>query len=366
MIGSICRIGPTVARFLGIKMLPERALPVEVDKDYESTVLFLIDSMDSRIFKFLLKNSDFLRRKVIKSGFLTSTFPSVTPTSITSILSGLHPGEHGILGFRFFIEECGKVINFFKLSPVENEDEEGELLEEFDINFKIKDIFSECTAKGISNKLVVPESIAKSKTTPYLTRAEKIESFKNLRELFRKPFEREFVHIYLSSLDETIHKSGTWNEEVRETTRRIAKGIDTWFRKRSFLLFLASDHGQIQVDQSNVIHLRDREILLRQRFFPAVSGGRVIYFYTNDPEGSRDWLKRKCGRSAEVKLSKEVVDSGLFGRFSKEMYPRIGDITLIARGENCFHLPFKDEKFRDKASHGGLSQKELRAPFLIA
>src|SRR3546814_4032026 len=53
---------------------------------------------------------------VLQGGPVSTVAPSTTSTALTSIVSGMPPGEHGVVGYRMSIE--GHVLNVLRWSTV--------------------------------------------------------------------------------------------------------------------------------------------------------------------------------------------------------------------------------------------------------
>jgi predicted AlkP superfamily pyrophosphatase or phosphodiesterase len=364
---SIVGIAPTVAKFLGFSFAGNRALPIGAYADFdgcEQVVVLLIDSLNEQMLDFLLANSPELRDATDLRCILTSTFPSVTPTCIASILSGKTPAEHGIAGFRFFAG--GRVINFFKLSPVENEKKENVLLDEgFDLRvFRIDDIFHACERKGIGYGMVLPLKVARSRTTRILS-GQKVMGYSKVERLFDSvKNDAGLTYVYASEIDEIVHKSGIRAESAYTALSKIATAIERWLvKQKSTILIVASDHGQIDVDR--VIDLRDEKMMKMMRHPPAVSGGRVVYFYTDRSGKLIELLKKKCGNCAEILRSEDAL--WLYGSGNgRNIKERIGEVVAIARGRTYFYFPYSEGGTVDKASHSALSREEMLVPFLVA
>lgn len=364
---SIVGIAPTVARFLGFSFNERRALPIKKYVDFggcEQVVVLLIDSLNEDMLEFLLANSPSLKGATEFRCILTSTFPSVTPTCIASILSGKTPGEHGIAGFRFFAG--GKVINFFRLSPVENEKRENVLLDEgFDLRiFRTDDIFYACGREGIDYGMVLPLEVARSRTTRILS-GQKVRGYSKVeRALDSVKNSAGLTYVYVSKIDEIVHKNGVRAEEVYAALSKIAAAIERWFvKQKSAILIIASDHGQIDVE--GVIDLRDEKLMRLMRHPPAVSGGRVVYFYTDRGDEAIETLRKKCGNSAEIMRAEDALE--LYGsKNGQKIKERIGEVVAIARGRTYFYFPYSEGGTIDKASHSALSREEMLVPFLVA
>ncbi|ABR30460.1 hypothetical protein SU69_03035 [Thermosipho melanesiensis] len=84
---------------------------------------FLLPYLDSKekIVVFILDSLGYKKFEELKVGFedytkLSSIFPTTTAAAITSIMTGLTPQEHGVLGYIQFLREIGTLVNMIDFS----------------------------------------------------------------------------------------------------------------------------------------------------------------------------------------------------------------------------------------------------------
>ena len=179
-----------------------------------------------------------------------------------------------------------------------------------------------------------------------------------------------FVYAYWPGLDSIGHVHGmespqAWThllEIERQLERLVAriKGHDT-------LLLVCADHGQVDRDPGRVFDLDRYPQLADCLRLPLCGEPRAAYCYLKPDCAAR--FERLCSDhlAADFSLheSGELIRSGLFGlhRPHPRLHERIGDYTLIARGNAVIHQRILDEKpFRQIGVHGGLSSAELMVP----
>ncbi|MBI4362052.1 MAG: alkaline phosphatase family protein [Euryarchaeota archaeon] len=371
--GSICSLAPTMALSLGLQMRRERALPLDLDP-VEHAVLLLVDSMDLPMAGQILELAPRLRERLRAHEVLTSTFPSVTPTGISSILSGLYPGEHGIPGFRFLLEGVEKVVNFYRLSPAEVEDKRGVLLDmKFDPSvFQFDGLFAAAQRAGLESRIVQPREISQSHSTRLLSDHADLHGYRLLDRLTHplKKGDRGFTYLYVSALDEILHQEGSSTTNFEKTLRLLARALNDWAALRPALrLFMVSDHGHIDTDPGRVVDLQDKELRAMLDHIPAVSGGRVAYLHTQRPNDVTEYLRKKWGDAMDIHPTQQAVDQGLFGptAYNPRFRGRIGDLTLIARGQTYLQYRYtKENKHGPRgATHSALTRQEMLVPLLV-
>jgi hypothetical protein len=146
------------------------------------------------------------------------------------------------------------------------------------------------------------------------------------------------------------------------------------------LLVVTADHGLVEVDPSTTIYLNldrrfaDLEHLLRRNrrgelLVPAGSC-RDMFLYIPDHKlrEAQTWLGRELAGRAEVWLTDDLVEQGLFGRGSVSE-------TFRARAGNLVILPYRNEavwwyergRFEQNyfGHHGGLTRQEVEIPLLL-
>lgn len=387
--GSVVSVGPTVARSLDLSLRADRALDLRERAGH--AVLLLADSLSVPMALRLLREVPGLRERTVHASVLTSTFPSVTPTSISSLLSGLYPGEHGIPGFHFRVRpatqprlesererrgpNAGRVIHFYRLSPAEVE-EEGELRRlGYDLErFRLDSLFAEARRSGLPARLVMPAKIAPSLSTDLLRSDAPVLAYRKGAECFRPlpPGSAGLTYLYYSAIDESLHLRGLHHRTTEAAFRGLAHGLDEWLRewKEEGLLFLTSDHGHVDLRQPRVVDLHDPALGKLLDLPPAVSGGRVTYFYTSRVEETEVRLRALAGDDLRLLRREEVVERGLLGPapVTEEARGRIGDLTAVARGSAYMRYRYspKTPVRPDGATHSALAPEEMMVPLIVA
>jgi len=373
----ISNIGPTISEFLGIKFeegmsLQEMKIIKNAMKNrgisdhYDNIVLLFIDSINDGILNHLIDNSHLGKRKMIR-GMLTSTFPSVTPTCLASMVSGKPPISHGVVGFNFLIK--GEIADVFELRSVIN----GKKLSGADHYLKdvfdTDSIFDLCGEEEINTKMILPHQIAERETTKMIAKGMTIEGYRDLDEMsliLKKNVEDGLTYVYIPIFDEIIHKFGTSDDKIYEISLNLADKFRSIFKvkEEKTLLFIVSDHYQIDLNYKKEVRLDDEELTKNFVYPPGISGGRVAYLYTDEAEE----VKRELSKYDNITplMAKEALEEGLFGdgEEKKEFKERIGDVIVIAKGDAHLYYPYK-KVVENKASHGALNSEEMMVPFSL-
>src|SRR5918996_292093 len=259
----------------------------------------------------------------MEGGPITTVAPSTTSTALTSITTGLPPGEHGIVGYRMAVH--GEVLNVLRWT----------------------------TSAGDAHQSLPP---AKMQTVapflgqrpPVVTRAEYRRSgftgahldparFWGYRTMATMVTEVErllrssepFVYAYYDGLDKVAHEYGlgehydaelAWIDQVVDRiVSRLPSGA---------ALVVIADHGQIETGD----HVRQ------------LASGVLTHCSMQSGEGRFRWLHARPGRAralgeaaaefhgadAWVMTRDEILDAGWLGPVVTEAArSRLGDVALV-------------------------------------
>lgn len=119
---------PTALSFLGLRLPSEKYASLSDIKslrktmedsscfDAEKVIMIVADSVGVGQFQ----KSDYLAKIYRKfNGFqLSSVFPTITSTALSSIHLAATPGVHGIFGHKIFFKELGAVVDTLKMSTL--------------------------------------------------------------------------------------------------------------------------------------------------------------------------------------------------------------------------------------------------------
>ena len=291
-------------------------------------------------------------------GPITSVAPTTTATALTSISTGVPPGEHGVIGYRIAIE--GEVLNVLRWS----------------------------TPRGDARKAIPPVSIQSHPAflghrPPVVSKAEFARSGFTLAHLAETrlagyrtsssiPVEvrrlvgagEPFVYVYYDALDRIAHEYGLgehYDAELASCDRLVADLLTALPRGAS--LFVTADHGQIDCTGGDI------------ELGPAIRG----LLEGESGEARFRWLHTRLGAQAEmleaareahadqawVRTRQEVIDAGWLGpKVTDAARERMGDVALVAREPVAFVDPADAGPIRLLGRHGSLTADEMLVPAL--
>ncbi len=292
-------------------------------------------------------------------GAIDAVAPTTTATALTSITTGLTPGEHGVVGYRMAIH--GEVLNVLRWS----------------------------TPGGDARRRLMPGQVQPIRpflgsSVPVVGKAELATSgfteahLAGVRHLPWRlssslPVEvrrlvaagEPFVFAYYDGIDKIAHERGLgehYDAELRATDRLVADLLAAL--PNDVVLLVTADHGQVEVPE--VLPLAPEAVRLSR----LLSG-----------EGRFRWLHARPGAAADVLAAatsahadrawvvpvQQVVDEGWLGpRLSDQVRARLGDVAVVARDAVSFDDPADTGPIRLICRHGSLTAAEVRVPLIGA
>ena len=296
----------------------------------------------------------------MQGGPITSVFPSTTATALTSITTGLPPGEHGVVGYR--IDVHGEVLNILRWS----------------------------TPRGDARRSIPPEGLQPfepflGRRPPVVTKAEFLGSgfsAAHLRDVrwrgWRVPSTlitevRElmgagepFVYAYYDGIDKVAHEYGLgshYEAELVWVDRLVGDLLDVL--PSGAALLITADHGQVDVGDN--VHALDPEVL---QLVQSQSGeARARWLHAGDG-AEHELLAAARGRYSDdawVVSKQQVIDEGWLGtQVSRAAADRLGDVLLVAQRDVGFDDPADTGPFLLIARHGSLTPAEMLVPLVAA
>jgi predicted AlkP superfamily pyrophosphatase or phosphodiesterase len=295
----------------------------------------------------------------LTGGAITTVAPSTTATALTSITTGLPPGEHGVVGYRMNVE--GEVLNVLRWQA-DGRDARASIPPE-----KIQ--FHE--AFGGQRPPVVTRAEFRSTgfTTAHLDRT-RMTGWRMastlVTEVARLVGTNEpFVYAYYEGIDKVAHEYGLaehYDAELVAVDRLVADLLGTL--PRGATLVVTSDHGQVDVGDNTIVPAPEVMSHVRSQ-----SGeGRFRWLHAR-PGHARHLLEAAQaahGDTAWVVDQETIIDQDWFGpRVSDAARSRLGDVALVAREPVSFADPDDSGPFELVARHGSLTSAEMYVPLLV-
>lgn len=289
---------------------------------------------------------------------ITTVAPSTTSAALTSITTGTHPGEHGVVGYRIAVDT--EVLNVLSWRTKRGDARDHIVPEDF------QPIPAFC---GQAPLVVQNGPFARTGFTRAHHAGGRQQGWRTLPTL---PVEvrravaagEPFVYAYYDGIDKIAHEFGFgehYDAELAAVDRMVADLLP--MLPRGTALVITADHGLISCPDGEVD--LDPSII---RLTRQISGeGRFRWLHA-EPGRHRDVFDAATaahGEQAWVLTRDEVLDAGWFGpTVTDTARNRLGDVAVVARGHWSFSDPADATPSWLVARHGSLSPEEMHVPLL--
>lgn len=361
--GTLADLLPSIGAHLGMPGAADRlGLPAA-----DRYVVLLVDGLGWEQREHWTAAAPFLAGLAAQGRAITSGVPSTTATSITSLGTGLTPGEHGVAGYAFRYPPTGRVLNTLQWpSDVHGLDVQPQLT-----------YLERLAGAGIRTASVGPARFAGSGLTTVALRDANFlgvvdeEDHPKRIDLVTDAAaggDRSVVYAYERSLDHTGHShgvgSGAW-------LAALARCDDLAGKLRAALpsgtrLVITGDHGMVNVPQDARLVVEDEPGLLAG--VSAFAGeGRLRQLYTargkQEPVLAR-WRERLADQ-AWVVSREEAFAAGWFGPSNPRVADRFGDVLVAMRGPGAVMSRRLPKELTLVGMHGSLTAAEMSVPLLV-
>jgi len=294
-------------------------------------------------------------------GPITTVAPTTTATALTSITTGLTPGEHGLIGYR--IDVGGDVLNVLRWHT----DGPGDARRQHE------------------PQRLQPFAPFMGETVPVVSKGELERSSFSAAHLrgcqpvgWRAPSSlavsvgeqlragARFVYAYYDGVDKIAHERGFgpyYDAEITAADRLVADVVGVL--PADAVLVVTADHGQV--------HVGDRLVT------PDAAMMRLVHHSSG--EGRFRWLHARSGAATELAAAAAVAHSDVAWTVTREqtldeqwfgpvvsppVQARLGDVALVARDDVSFDDPADSGPFQLVCRHGSLTSAEVYVPLIAA
>lgn len=317
----------------------------------KNVVVLLIDGMGVSNLEHFHDVHPIVKRLLVSPG--RTTLPSTTPVALASLGTSRTPLEHGFLGATFLVD--GELLQPLKWS---NDPHPLSLWPD-------STTFEEASTIGIRVRRVGPGAYRNSGLTNAVLRGGEhiaAETLEDLVDVLPDVTGPSLTYGYYPKLDRVGHVYGCTSSEYRSELTDVLEAIASLESRllAETLLVVTADHGM--VDMEKRIWLEDDASLMRDVDF--VTGEpRFRHIFTKSVD---EVFKRyqKLENDFLVLHREEFIE--MLG--SDTLFQdRIGDIVLIAKGEN---IGFCSRDIDNRVSsligqHGGASDSERDIPIAL-
>ncbi|NJI60800.1 MULTISPECIES: alkaline phosphatase family protein [Microbacterium] len=330
----------------------------------ESVVLVVVDGLGAISLRAHAGHARSLTAGMAKKDVAQSVFPSTTAAALTSIVTGVWPGEHGLVGYRVLDSSRDVLVNQLSgwetdgIDPLtwqpvptifERAGHDGH--ESFAVGFAgyAHSGFTKATLRGA-------EFVAATTATA------RIEAAYALAQAHPG----SLVYCYLPEVDKAGHKHGIasreWVAALEDIDAALAARVPPGVG-----VLVTSDHGMVDVAVNRQVVLE--EVHLRD--VRHVGGEpRMLHVYLEsdaDTAAVTARWRRDLEGVADVVTRDEAIHAGLFGpTVTAAASARIGDLLAVARGAwAVYDGTAADQRGRGMiGQHGALTPEERQVPLI--
>ena len=295
----------------------------------------LLVSMDGfsnqYIHKYDLPNlKKFIREGASADGLIPS-FPSKTFPNHYTLVTGMYPGNHGLIDNHFYDPASETFYTMKNPEVVRNSTFYGGVpLWRLAYQNGIKSASYFWVGSELKNEGEHPDYFLQyEESVPFINRIDQVLGWLTLPEKERP----HFISLYFSSPDHESHETGPYSEETRKKVIEMDSliGVMTSRIEATRLpvnIILVSDHGMLEMkqDESTFIFL-DEIVRTVKKKLTVVNGGTQAHIYTTSAS-QRDSLYTALKATAR---DYDVVKSENFLTRWNYANPRSGDILLVAK-----------------------------------
>lgn len=295
----------------------------------------------------------------LAGGPITTVAPSTTATALTSISTGLPPGEHGVMGYRIAVD--GEVLNVLRWTAGERDAR---------TSIPPAHVQSQPCFGGQRPPVITRAEFASSGFTQAHLDQVRFTGYRTLgtlaAEIVRLAKAGEpFVYAYYEGLDKVSHEYGLraqYDEELRWIDHLVATLLESL--PAGTALVVTADHGQVETGE-NILEL---------------PGDVLTSVAMQSGEGRFRWLHARSGRlpdlvaasrsllgdHAWVRTREEAIAEGWYGPIvTDHAASRLGDVLLAAKGTVAFHDPNDTGPYVLLGRHGSLTPDEMLVPLVV-
>jgi hypothetical protein len=336
--------------------------------------LLLVDGLGWELLRENRASAPFLNS--IAGEPLTAGFPATTAASLTSLATGLPPGEHGLVGYTLALPGYERAFNtltwsLYGLGP--RVDLREEVVPEA---FQPQPTLAErAAAAGIPIHYLGPAFHQGSGLSRALGRGQRFHTAESLEAIQEAALRRldarpALVYGYHPRLDAAGHVQGVasqaWRDEliaVDHAARILAEQLpgDT-------VLVVTGDHGMLDLRPNERLDLADHPEL--SAGVTLLAGEARARYLRTAPGAAADVLsawRSILGGRMWVWTRDEAIATGIFGpRVSDQVRERIGDVVAAAYGRvGIVQRDVDPAQARLNGHHGSLTAAEQLLPFLV-
>jgi len=327
-------------------------------------VVMLVDGLGWHLLQRHRDAAPYLSSLMDRHEPLTCVAPSTTVASLTSLGTGLSPGEHGVVGYTSRIPGTDRLLNALKWADdVDPLDWQPHAT-----------VFERMSAAGAAVAAVNRSSfegtgltVCSQRGADYHGADTPWERLAVISEVAK--VEGSLTYGYESTLDHHGHEHGCMSSEW---VARLTDVDTDLLRLRAALpadavLLITADHGMVDLAAEGRMDVDDGPGLLQD---VVLLGGEARFRHLYCRAGAADDVAQRWRehlRDRALVLGRDDAEAaGWFGPVEARVRPRIGDVLVAGLGSFAvFSRRLFPVEGRMVGFHGSLTPEEMLVPLLI-
>ncbi len=308
---------------------------------------------------------------------LDAVYPTTTATNLTSIGTGLPPGEHGLVSYSLAVPDDDRPLITLTWSwqrqDLDLDARDTVVPERFQPR---PTAFERATAAGIRAVRVLRPEFTTSGLTRAGLRGGEVRTATGreptIAAALAAAAEQDtptIVYAHHGDLDAIGHLTGPgsepWCEELAAVDAAVADaaehlGPDT-------ALLVTADHGMVRVAEQGFVELADDPAWLDGvRVLTGDGRCRQLHVHPGAAQDVLDAWRQRCGEHADVLTREQAITAGWFGpHIADHVRPRIGEVVVSATTDRSWvHRDLDLFGGRLPGQHGALTRDEVEVPLI--
>lgn len=376
---TLSDVMPAALAALDVAPSPEPGQTDRLIQPAQRIVLLLVDGLGAVGLRDHADVAPYLASRPASE--LTAGFPSTTVTSLTSLATGLPPGEHGLPGYTTWEAGRKQVVHWLGWHPVGSNEDLREALPPEEVQPHPTG-FERAEAAGVAVSVVNAHHFESTGLTRAAFRGGRyvgtVTGGDAVAALVAAADRghRALVYGYLPQLDLMGHMRGPesepWLAELALVDRYVEVLADRL--PPGTALLVTGDHGMVGIDRSRTVDVDadpavDSDGAALRRDVQAIAGEprmRHVYAKPGATGDVLDTWRAVLSDRAWVLSRDDAVRHGLFGPVvAPAALTRIGDVVAIARDAAAVVASRREPRMAAMPGHhGSLTDRDVLVPLV--
>lgn len=326
-------------------------------------VVMVIDGMGLDLLREHADLAPYLSSRLNVEG-VHAGIPSTTSVSLTSLGTGMRPGQHGMAGYTCRIPGTSRYLNTLQW---DNRIDPQQWQPHRNVMQRLADQQIAVTVVNDGRFEHSGLTLCSQRGVPYVGANHAWSRLAAVVEAVERS-DRALVYTYESSLDHQGHGAGVDSDEWRKALSEIDRDVADLRAAlpHDVVLLVTADHGMVDVPADDRFDLVDHP---RLRDDVVLVAGEARFRHVHTRSGSEAKVagrwRRALGDRAEVRLRDDAEE--WFGPLDPQVRARFGDVVVASLDDFAV---FDSDTFGIelllRGFHGSITPRERRIPVLVA